>query len=320
MASWFGPGAPSRRVTGVLAAAVLAGGIVAGGSLGPAPASSLAGGSTIVQRALAALTAQASGGSSTSASASSTQPADKAKGNPSPTPARSAKAASSESSTSNSSASESGASGTSSSKESSSEGSSSEGSGEGERTAPGTPVKLPPIKHVWLIVLGGSTFADAMAATSGYPYLTGQLIEQGTLLSSYSALDGYELAGDAALLPGGVGASLSVISEPGCGAAPAAEAGAPCPEGAQASPQEADAFVQRVAMSILASPAYRENGLIVITFAPAADSAGAAASTFALQPAAGVLLLSPLLHGGVRSSSPFDPLSPRTSLETIFAR
>jgi hypothetical protein len=196
----------------------------------------------------------------------------------------------------------------------------SEGSSEAVKTTPGPPIRLPPIRQVWLIMLSGSTFADAITAPASYPYLVGQLMKQGTLLTSYSALDGYELAGDAALLPGGVGAGLSVISEPNCGAAPLAGASASCAEGTQAAPPEADAFLRRVVGSIASSPAYREDGLIVITFDLASAGAGIPTTTVALQPAAGALLLSPLLHGGRRSSLPFDALSPRRSLETIFRR
>jgi hypothetical protein len=171
---------------------------------------------------------------------------------------------------------------------------------------------------VWLITLAGSTFTAATATPASYPYLAGQLLAQGTLLTSYSALDAYELAGDATLLPGGVGASLDVIFEPACAGAPTSPASPACPESSQPSPAEADAFLQRVAGPILSSPAYRENGLVLISFAPASSSAGSPATTLALQPTAGALLLSPLLHGGARSATPFNSLSPRTSVAAIF--
>jgi hypothetical protein len=182
-------------------------------------------------------------------------------------------------------------------------------------------------------VLSGSSFADA-ATPANYPYLVGQLLDQGTLLSGYTALDGYELAGDAALLPGGIGARLSIVSEPGCGAPPGATSGAtpsttptlsttpttsgaPCTAGSPPSPPEVDAFLQRVVGPILSSPAYREDGLVAITFSSSSNGAEGPGPTLALQPAAGTLLLSPLLHGG-RSSTPFNALAPRQSLEAIF--
>jgi hypothetical protein len=305
-----GPTLP-RGVIGVLLAVMLAGGMVTGAVLGPASASPLLSNTEIIQRALALIEAGASGTARPSASPSPTPQAPSATENAAPRAPASAKG-------SRASASQSLAPSPSSSESGASEKSTSEGSGEGKEAASGRPPRLPPIQHVWLVVLDGSTFAAATAAASGYPYLVGQLIKQGTLLTSYSALDGYELAGDAALLPGGIGASVRPISEPGCGSSPATGTGASCAPGAQRTPAEADAFAQRLVGPILSSPAYRENGLVVITFAPASEEAGVPVSTLALQPTAGALLLSPLLHEGARSATPFNPISPRTSLETVF--
>jgi hypothetical protein len=304
-------------VIGVLLAVMLAGGMVTGAVLGPASASPLLSNTEIIQRALALIEAgapsraQASGTARPSASPSPTPQAPSATENAArraPASAKGSRASASQSLAPSPSSSESGA----------SEKSTSEGSGEGEKAASGRPPRLPPIQHVWLVVLDGSTFADATAAASGYPYLVGQLIKRGALLTSYSALDGYELAGDAALLPGGIGASVRPISEPGCDSSPATGTGASCAPGAPRTPAEADAFAQRLVGPILSSPAYHENGLVVITFAPASEEAGVPVSTLALQPTAGALLLSPLLHGGARSATPFNPISPRTSLETVF--
>jgi hypothetical protein len=315
---------PPWRVLGALVAIVFAVGIVAGAAIAPAPESSLADSSSIVQRVIALLAARpggasqpnaprpeassATGASATTAVAGAASPGEAKPGSlptsveaPAPLEGSSASkpSASSEQSTSGRS-----------------NGGHSNG---GEHGASQKPIRLPPIQHVWLIMLSGSTIADATAAPSEFPYLAGQLVKQGMLLTSYSALDGYELAGDAALLPGGVGASLDVISEPSCSGTPGpATSAAPCTQGAQASPAEVDQFLRRVAEPIASSTAYRENGLIVVTFASAASSSGAPATTLALQPVAGALLLSPLLRGDARSSSPFDSLSPRTSLAMIF--
>lgn len=319
---------PSRRVLGALVAAVFAIGLLAGAALGPAPEGSLADSSTILQRVIALLAARGEGGSqasapttsvaSTATGASATlgdAPTSKAKPGSQPAANRAATPSSPESSSAGESA-------------AGSEHASSGGPNKGESGA-SRPARLPPIQHVWLIMLGGSTIAGAETTPTGYPYLVGQLVKQGALLRSYSALDAYELAGDATLLPGGVGASLSVIQEPGCEGAPAGTgagtgtgAGAggagSCPQGAQASPAEADQFLQGTVGPILSSPTYRENGLIVITFVSAQAGTGASASTLALQPVAGALLLSPLLRGGTASTSTFDSLSPRTSLANIF--
>ncbi|HWX88261.1 MAG TPA: hypothetical protein VNX67_08805 [Solirubrobacteraceae bacterium] len=313
--------APSRRTFGVLVAGVFATGLIAGAALGPAPSSSSADSSSFVQRVIALLAARASEGAGAApANATSTGQAagfngagtahDAQQRTPHAKPA----ATSTQSTASGSSGagdSSPGASGAGS------EPSSPSGEGQGER-APARPVRLPPIQHVWSIDLAGSTFAAATAAPAGYPYLVGQLLPRGTLLTSYTALDAYELAGDATLLPGGVGASLDAISEPTCPIASPAQSGTACPAGSQPSPSEADAFLQRIVEPILASPAYDENGLIVISFAPVSSSVGTPATTFSLQPTAGALLLSPLLHKGAHSASPFNSLLPRASLATIF--
>lgn len=316
---------PSRRGLALLVAAVFAVGLVAGAALGPAPTSSLAEDSTIAQRVIALLAARASEGARTSALAA-TAPATSASEATSPRGARdahlnakpapdAAPAVASDPSSSKGSSS----SGSTVDPERSSAGNESPSSGgesEGKQ-APAKPARLPPIQHVWLITLAGSTFAAATVAAASYPYLVGQLLARGALLTSYSALDAYELAGDATLLPGGVGANLSVISEPAC-AAPPSQASPACLEGSQPSPAEADAFLQRIIEPILSGPAYRENGLIVVSFAPASSTASASTTTLAPAPTAGALLLSPLLHAGMRSASPFNSLSPRASVAAIF--
>jgi hypothetical protein len=274
-------------------AGALALGVLAGASLAPAPPSSLASSSTIVTRLLALLAAQGGGGTHRGTprarayarewhpKAGHTQPT-RTVAHTAPTASGSSAAASSPSH---------------SSEGSPSEGSSPSGSGSGEGEK--KPVRLPPISHVWLIVVNGTGFAAASAAPASYPYLTGQLLKAGRLLERYSAIEGYELAGDAALLTGGVGESVSTISEPA---------------GDQA---EADSFLQRVVAPILASSAYGERGLVVVTFGAAAQEAGLT-TTLAAQPAAGALLLSPVLKAGGHSSEAFNSLAPRESLERIF--
>jgi hypothetical protein len=312
------PGVPSRQAIGALVAGALTIGVLAGASLAPAPPSSLASDSTVVTRLLALLAAQAQGSShpSATAAAASTAPALAANAHS----ARSASHGEGEASTASSQPGEAG--------ESASPGSSAPASGKGKDEK--KPVRLPPISHVWLIVLSGTGFAAASAQAAGYPYLAGQLLGQGTLLERYSAIEGYELAGDAALLTGGIGESVSTISEPGCQPPPSAStpdtasssdtaaAGAtscPASTGAQT---EADSFLQRVATPILASSAYAERGLILITFGSASQEADLAATTLAAQPPAGALLLSPTLKAGGHSSEAFNSLAPRESLEAIF--
>jgi hypothetical protein len=127
-------------------------------------------------------------------------------------------------------------------------------------------------------------------------------------------------------------ASSGVPATPG-----AAGAGA-CATGEPAGAQAADGFLHEVVPQIMASAAYREGGLIAITFtaagegagsagAPAAGSqpsppiaypAGTGSSTLTATGAPGALLLSPFLrHRGARLTGAFDQLEPRKSLEEL---
>ena len=105
--------------------------------------------------------------------------------------------------------------------------------------------------------------------------------------------------------------------------------------------QATNAYLQEVVPKIEASAAYKEHGLIVVTFgatgqqgasSSATTSPPASASEGVAYPAgsltstltaagtpAGALLLSPFLsHVGARSTSAFNPLAPHESLEALF--
>jgi hypothetical protein len=209
---WPGAGAPSRRVAGVLAAGVLAVGIVAGAALGPAPSSSPADASTLAQRAIAALVTRANGSSPASAPASST-PALESEATTTPTsaPIHKTKAASEVAPTPASS--ESSSPGESSSNTLSSEGSSSEGSSKRSKAAPGTPIKLPQVKHVWVITLSGTSFSAALASPATDPYLAKQLVPKGTLLSNYTLSASSALGNGIAWLSG---QSVNLDTEQNC--------------------------------------------------------------------------------------------------------
>lgn len=210
------PGMPSRRVGGLLAAAVLAAGILVGAALGPTPPNSPADSSTLAERALAGLVASAGESqsvapapASTSTSASTPIAASTPSPQPAPTPVASSKASASSSpespppSESSSGASSEGTSSEGTSSEgSSSEGSSSEGSSKGSESAPGTPVKLPPVKHVWLISLSGASLVAAASQTQTDPYLAKQLLPKAALLSNYTLTAPSSLANGIALLSG----------------------------------------------------------------------------------------------------------------------
>lgn len=197
-------GAPSRRVTAVLAATVLALGIIAGAALAPAPSGAPADAATLAQQAIAALTAQVGAGAHASAPTGPTttpasEPATSASAPSEPAKAAS-KAAPTPASPESSSASE-GSSGSQSSEGSSSEGS-SKSSGKTEKPTPGTPIKLPAVKHVWVIALSGVSFSAALADPAADPYLAKQLVPKGTLLSDYTLSSSSALGNGIALLSG----------------------------------------------------------------------------------------------------------------------
>jgi phosphatidylinositol-3-phosphatase len=80
---------------------------------------------------------------------------------------------------------------------------------------------LPPVKHVFLIVLGENGYEEAYGASSPAPYLAKTLTAQGELLSNYYAVTRGDLANQIALLSG---------------QGPTAETAANCPNYADVSP------------------------------------------------------------------------------------
>jgi hypothetical protein len=179
---------------------------------------------------------------------------------------------------------------------------------------------LPAITSVWLIELSGASFSQALAQASAAPYIHAQLIPKGTLLSGWSAVEGGALAGEVSLLTGTPPQTLETIVQP------------PCPEGAaaaQCAPETsgaliaADSFLQQTVPTITSLAAYRERGLIVVTFGAVGSAAatglpaGAATATLSTTPASGVLLLSPFARAGARSTTAFNPASPKQSLEQL---
>jgi hypothetical protein len=188
---------------------------------------------------------------------------------------------------------------------------------------------LQPVTSVWLIELSGESFAQALAQPAAAPYIDAQLIPAGTLESSWTALDGSAFASDAALagLAAPVGSPSPIVQQ---------IVQPPCPEGTAASAQctpgtpgqltAADAFAKQAISVISANSLYRAHGLILVTFAAVAQASaaglpeGAASSTLTTQPPAGVLLLSPFIRAGVRSTSTFDSTSPTHALTALLGR
>ena len=191
---------PSRRLSGALATAMLALGIVGGLAIGPAAgAGSGAALAGVVPTLLASLHANsatpAPSPAAPSSSSAATQPEEIASAPTrrrhrrrrrlvqATTPAESGTSENTSESTPNS--------GNTKKKKTST-------SGSGEQK----PVAKPPITHVWVIDLSQGSFAKALEAPTEYPYLTKTLVPQGTLLGHYALVANGELANDVALLSG----------------------------------------------------------------------------------------------------------------------
>ncbi len=295
--------APSPRVTAGLAAAMLAIGVAVGAAIGPAPSASFAVGE--LTPLLPSLV-----GSSAKPAATVPPPA----ATPQPTPAAA-------------SASTSPASGV----QSPTSPSASQPSASQETTTPSstTPTSknktttIAPVTHVWLIKLSGAGFSEASAQASAAPYITGQAIPAGTLLSGWTGVQGSALASEAALLAEPAPQLLDTIVQPPC---PEGAPGAQCAAGSPGAITAADDFLKAVVPTITATGAYRENGLIVVTFATIASATatglptGTSTATLTSQPPAGVLLISPFAPAGAKSSATFNPISPKQSLEKLLRR
>lgn len=191
--------------------------------------------------------------------------------------------------------------------------------------AKGTPqsrvqATLPPVTSVWLITLSGGTFAQALAQTAAAPYIDSQLVPAGTLLGGWSSLDGSAFASEAGLLSGAPPQTLDAIVQPPC---PEGAAGAACAPETAGALTAADEFLKATLPSIAASAAYREHGLVVITFDAVGNAtasslpAGAATAMLSSEPPVGVLLLSPFARAGARPTTSFNPTSPKQSLSGL---
>jgi hypothetical protein len=295
--------APSPRVTAALAAAMLALGVAVGAAIGPAPSASFAVGrlapllpSLIGSRAKPPTTVQPPAATpQATPSAASAPSASPASGTQGSTSAATTPAPESETTTP----------------------SSTTPTGKTKATT------IAPVTHVWLIELAGVGFGEASAQASAAPYITGQAIPAGTLLSGWTGLEGSAFASEAALLAEPAPQLLDTIVQPPC---PEGAAGAQCTSGSPGALTAADEFLKAVVPTITSTGPYRENGLIVVTFATIASAtatglpSGASTATLTSQPPAGVLLISPFATAGAKSSTAFDPTSPKQSLEKLLRR
>jgi hypothetical protein len=303
--------APSARVTAALAAAMLAIGLAVGAAIGPAPAPTQADPSLPVL--LQTLARSAAARAAQSANAAAAPPSVIAEATPRRKRRHRVKA-SSEAEAASTPAAEAGP-----------ETTTPTATTPSATTPTSTPKTstLAPVTHVWLIELSGTSFEAASASATAAPYIDTQAVPAGTLLSGWSGLDGGAFANEAALLAGGGPQLVDTIVQPPC---PEGAAGAACAPETPGALTAADEFLKATVPTITSSAAFRENGLIVVTFASIATAtatglpAGASTATLTAQPPAGVLLISPFAAVGARRSTAFTPASPKQSVEKLLRR
>jgi hypothetical protein len=295
----------STRWAAGLAAAMLGIGIAVGAAIGPAPSASLAGGVAVRLPLLLA------------GIGSKHPPATTASQTPQPAASTTAPAAAPASTKTTTPE----AAGSSSSAPASSE------AAPASETPPATTKakgKLPVTTNVWLIQLAGTGFGAATAQPTAARYITSQLLPAATLLSGWTALQASAFASEAALAEpppvGGTPPILHSIVQPPC---PEGAAGAACAPETPGQLTAADEFLKATLATITGTTAYKEHGLVVVTFAtvgiPTQSElpAGASTSQLTSQPPAGAALLSPFAKAGARSSVAYNPTSPRQSLEKL---
>ena len=95
----------------------------------------------------------------------------------------------------------------------------------------------------------------------------------------------------------------------------------PCVDGRAGGLPAVDAFLQAWVPQILRSPAYRRDGLLMITFLSSATTGAAAATqpAGASPPRTGVLLLSRYAKRAATIDTPYDPYGLLRSIEDVFA-
>jgi hypothetical protein len=93
-----------------------------------------------------------------------------------------------------------------------------------------------------------------------------------------------------------------------------------CPEGAPQGAAAADAFLAKVVPEILSSPAYKQDGLLIVSFGAAEPAAPAdpAAAPVEDPRKVGAVLVSPLLSPGGIDAADYTPYSMLRSLEDLF--
>jgi hypothetical protein len=109
-------------------------------------------------------------------------------------------------------------------------------------------------------------------------------------------------------------ASYSFIAPTPCNSG----TGGQCPPGAPEGAASADAFLSTWVPKILASPAYKADGLLIVTFSAINPPAEGTLAPTGDPLRTGALLLSPLLTPGATDSATYDPYSLLRSTEELF--
>jgi phosphatidylinositol-3-phosphatase len=197
---------PSRPVSALLVLVFLGFGVLLGNAAASRVGDTLASSRAPLKVELPASGAAAgSTPTSTTASAESSvdgsgeSSAPESEAEPTPTPAASTKTTTAAAQTTSGSSGSAGSQGAAGGSEKGSSGSHGAGS---ESSSEGALKKLPPIKHVWLIMLSDAPYASVFGPASAAPYLSRTLERQGELLARYDAVAHEELADEIALLSG----------------------------------------------------------------------------------------------------------------------
>jgi hypothetical protein len=191
---WSGLTLPSSRVSAVLVLMFLAFGVIIGGVAGSPVQDTLAadaGRQVKLILPAAAPAATTSPEASPSPSSPSEPPAAESEPTPTPSAAASTPAAAK--------------SGSGASSPSSAGAGKSEGAGKSGSSAPapsGSSSKLPPVKHVFVIMLSDQPYASVFGPSSPSPYLSRTLEHKGELLVRYYAVAHQQLANEIALISG----------------------------------------------------------------------------------------------------------------------
>jgi len=221
---------PSPRISALLVLVFLGFGVLLGSAASPHVTDTLAASRQHIkvvlapQSAVAGAPAPSPASSSSSSSSSSSNEPPLPEATPTPTPAASstpqpgpASAPKPSSSSGNSSAGKGAG------------GETSGGGGTPQAPAAGAEPKLPPIKHVFVVMLSDQPYAAVFGPASAVPYVSETLERQGELLAHYDAVAHEDLANEVALVSG---------------QGPTAETEANCPNYAEIEPASTGADEQ----------------------------------------------------------------------------